>query len=263
MIKLDGAVVIVTGSASGTGAATALCLAEKGAHVVVNYSRSKEKAEEVASSCSQLGAEVVVQKADVANDRDCRLLAQVALDRWGKIDGLVNNAGTTQFCPHHDLEGLSAADFQRIYGVNTIGPFQMVRAVAPTMQKSGKGAVVNVSSVAGTQSIGSSLAYVGSKGALNAITVALARTLGPEIKVNAVCPGYIESGWHRRGIGEEATDHMVEAMKKTSPLQAISSPKDIADTIVWLLEGAPNITGELFTVDAGMGLLRGGLPAKQ
>ena len=139
----------------------------------------------------------------------------------------------------------------------------MVRAVAPTMQERGKGAVVNVSSVAGTQSIGSSLAYIGSKGALNAITIALARTLGPEIKVNAVCPGYIESGWHRRGIGEKATERMVEAMKKNTPLQTISSPKDIADTIVWLLEGAPNITGELFTVDAGMGLLRGGLPARQ
>ena len=263
MINLDGAVVIVTGSASGTGAATALCVADKGAHVVVNYSRSKEKAEEVANSCSQLGAEVLVQKANVANDEDCRLLAKVALDRWGKIDGLVNNAGTTQFCPHHDLEGLSAADFQKIYGVNTIGPFQMVRAVAATMQERGTGAVVNVSSVAGTQSIGSSLAYIGSKAALNSITIALARTLGPEIKINAVCPGYIESGWHRRGIGEKATDRMVEAMKKNTPLQAISSPKDIADTIVWLLEGAPNITGELFTVDAGMGLLRGGLPARQ
>ena len=206
---------------------------------------------------------MLVQKADVAKDEDCRLLAKVSLDQWGKIDGLVNNAGTTQFCPHHDLEGLSAEDFQKIYGVNTIGPFQMVRAVAPTMQERGKGAVVNVSSVAGTQSIGSSLAYIGSKGALNAITIALARTLGPEIKVNAVCPGYIESGWHRRGIGEKATERMVEAMKKNTPLQTISSPKDIADTIVWLLEGAPNITGELFTVDAGMGLLRGGLPARQ
>ena len=263
MIDLDGAVVIVTGSASGTGAATALCLAEKLANVVINYSRSKEKAEEVASSCSKFGVEVLVQKADVSNDGDCRLLAKVALDKWGKIDGLVNNAGTTQFCPHYDLDGLSGEDFQRIYSVNTIGPFQMIRAVAPAMKESGCGAVVNVSSVAGTQSIGSSLAYVGSKGALNAITVALARTLGPEIKVNAVCPGYIESGWHRRGIGEKATDRMVEAMKKTTPLQAISTPKDIADTVVWLLEGAPNITGELFTIDAGMGLLRGGLPARQ
>ena len=262
MINLDGGVVIVTGSASGSGAATARMLAERGSRVVVNYSRSAEKAQSVAQACEASGGEVILQQADVSKDEDCRSLAQVAIERWGHIDGLVNNAGTTQFCAHHDLDGVSAEDFQEIYSVNTIGAFQMIRAVAPHMEAAGKGAVVNVSSVAGVYSIGSSLAYIGSKAALNAITVAMARALGPAIKINAVCPGYIESGWHRKAIGEEATDRMVAHIKASTPLQAVNTPEDIASTVVWLLEGAPNITGELFTIDAGMGLLRGGIPAR-
>ena len=262
MINLDGGVVIVTGSASGSGAATARMLSGRGSKVVINYSRSAEKAKAVAEACRASGGEVILQQADVSKDEDCRLLAQVALDQWGRIDGLVNNAGTTQFCAHHDLEGLSAEDFQKIYAVNTIGAFQMVRAVAPHMESTGKGAIVNVSSVAGVYSIGSSLAYIGSKAALNAITVAMARALGPAIKINAVCPGYIESGWHRQAIGDDATDRMVSHIKKSTPLQAVNEPEDIASTVVWLLEGAPNITGELFTIDAGMGLLRGGMPAR-
>ena len=262
MINLDGGVVIVTGSASGSGAATARMLAERGSRVVVNYSRSAEKAESVAQACEASGGEVILQQADVSKDEDCRSLAQVAIERWGHIDGLVNNAGTTQFCAHHDLDGLSAEDFQEIYAVNTIGAFQMIRAVAPHMEAAGNGAVVNVSSVAGVYRIGSSLAYIGSKAALNAITVAMARALGPAIKINAVCPGYIESGWHRKAIGEEATDRMVAHIKASTPLQAVNTPEDIASTVVWLLEGAPNITGELFTIDAGMGLLRGGIPAR-
>ena len=262
MINLNGGVVIVTGSASGSGAATARMLVERGSKVVINYSRSVEKAESVAEACRESGGDVIVQRGDVSVDEDCRSLARAAVDRWGRIDGLVNNAGTTQFCAHHDLEGLSAADFQEIYAVNTIGAFQMVRAVAPHMEKTGVGAVVNVSSVAGVYSIGSSLAYIGSKGALNAITVAMARALGPAIKINAVCPGYIESGWHRKAIGEEATDRMVAHIKSSTPLQSVNTSEDIASTIVWLLEAAPNITGELITVDSGMGLLRGGMAAR-
>jgi len=262
MIKMDGGVVIVTGSSSGSGAATARMLSERGTNVVINYSRSVEKAESVAHSCASFKGDVILQQGDVSRDEDCCALAQAAMDQWGRIDGLVNNAGTTQFCAHHDLDGLSADDFQKIYAVNTIGAYQMIRAVAPHMKTVGKGAVVNVSSVAGVYGIGSSLAYIGSKAALNAMTSAMARALGPTLKINAVCPGYIESGWHRKAIGEEATDRMVAHIKKATPLQAVNTPEDIAETVVWLLESAPNITGELFTVDAGMGLLRGGVPAK-
>ncbi len=257
MIELAGAVVIVTGSTRGVGAAAARMLAERGARIVVNGSRSAEAAEAVAAECRGLGGEALVSMGDVADDAVCRGMAAAAMERWGRIDGLVNNAGTTVFRAHDDLEGLDAADFQRIYGVNAVGPFQAIRACAPHMKARGRGAVVNVSSVAGSYGLGSSLAYIGSKAALNMLTVALARALGPEISVNAVNPGFIAGDWLRNGMGAEAYERAKAALERTTPLRAVSRPEDIARNIVWLLEGAPNITGHLFHVDAGMGLMRG------
>jgi NAD(P)-dependent dehydrogenase (short-subunit alcohol dehydrogenase family) len=161
----------VTGSSSGIGAAAAQKLAGRGCNVVVNYSRGKADAEEIVAECEALGVEAVACQADVSNDADCRRMAAVAAERWGRIDVLINSAGTTKRVPHADLEGLSAEDFQRIYAVNAIGPFQMVRAVAPTMRESGGGAVVNISAGAGFHGGGSSVAYAASKAALNAMTL--------------------------------------------------------------------------------------------
>lgn len=262
MIDLDGAVVIVTGSARGVGAATAELLAERGCKVVVNHTKSREQAEQVAETCRAAGGEALVCKANVADDADCRRMADDAMTKWGRIDGLVNNAGTTKFCAHGDLEGLDARDFQTVIGVNTVGPFQMIRAVAPHMKTRGRGAVVNVSSVAGTQAVGSSLAYVASKGGLNAMSIALARALGPEIKINVVCPGFIEGNWLREGMGSERYDAVKAHLETATPLMAVNKPSDVARTIVWLLSDAPNVTGEIITIDAGMGLLRGGRPAR-
>ena len=259
MIDLDGAVVIVTGSARGVGAATARMLAARGARVVVNYSKSRDEAEAVAAEC-RVASEALVCQADVSIDEDCRRMVAGAVEAWGQIDGLVNNAGTTVVRAHHDLDGLDAADFQHVYGVNTIGPFQMIRAVAPHMRARGRGAVVNVSSVAGVYGIGTSLAYVGSKAALNMLTVALARALGPEIKINAVCPGFIEGAWLRGALGAARYDKVKEHLETTTPLRAVNAPEDVARAIVWLLEGAPNMTGEILTMDAGMGLIRGNAP---
>lgn len=262
MIELDGAVVIVTGSARGVGAATAELLAERGANVVINHTKSQAQAERVAEACKAAGGDALICQANVADDADCRRMADVAFSKWGRIDGLVNNAGATKFCAHGDLDGLDAADFQRVIGVNTVGPFQMIRAVAPHMKARGRGAVVNISSVAGTQAVGSSLAYIASKGGLNAMSIALARALGPEIKVNTVCPGFIEGDWLREGMGAERYDATKAHLEKATPLQSVNKPADVARTIVWLLSDAPNITGEIITIDAGMGMLRGGMPAR-
>jgi 3-oxoacyl-[acyl-carrier protein] reductase len=258
-VDLQGGVAIVTGSARGLGAATAKLLASKGCNVVVNHTKSEDQAEAVAADCRAAGAEAIVCQANVAEDADCRRMAQSAIDKWGRIDGLVNNAGTTKFCAHDNLEGLSAEDFQYVLGVNTIGPFQMVRAVAPHMQAQGRGSVVNVSSVAGIQAIGSSLAYIASKGGLNSMTIAMARALGPDIKVNAICPGFIEGDWLRQGMGAERYDATKAHLETNTPLRAVNAPEDLAETVVFLLSNAPNITGEIITVDAGMGLLRGGV----
>ncbi|TNE40663.1 MAG: SDR family oxidoreductase [Alphaproteobacteria bacterium] len=247
-------VAIVTGSATGAGAGIALALAEKGYNVVINYTRSLKEAEETQKECDARGVETLLYQADVSKDEDCRAMAKATMDKWGRIDALVNNAGRTKFVAHNDLDGLSAQDFQDIYAVNTVGPFQMTRAVAPYMRETGAGSVVMISSVAGTHGVGSSIAYVASKGGLNSMTKALARTLGPEIRVNAICPGFIETRWLLQGYGEATYNNYKENLIKKVPLKSVATPEDIADAALWFIEGARMITGETIILDGGMHL---------
>ncbi len=249
---------IVTGSATGVGAATARMLAERGWNVVINYTRSEAEARETQSACERFGVETLLCQADVSKDEDCRRMAAEAMEKWGRIDALVNNAGTTKFMDHANLEGLDAEDFLRIYAVNVVGVFQMTRAVAPHMKAAGRGSIVNVSSIAGVMGVGSSIAYVASKGALNTMTLSLARVLGPEIRVNAVCPGFIEGRWLRQGLGDQGYEATKAAQERAAPLRRVASPEDVAEVIVWLIEGARHVTGELILVDGGVHL--GGAP---
>ncbi|WP_348765360.1 SDR family oxidoreductase [uncultured Salinisphaera sp.] len=249
-------VALITGSSSGIGAATARLLSERGYNVVINYSRSAEAAEQVAAECEALGAETLVQQANVAEDAHCRALADSALERWGRIDALVNNAGTTRFCAHENLEGLSAQDFQDLYAVNTVGAYQMVRAVAPAMQAAGTGSVVNVASIAGVLGFGSSIAYAASKGALITMTKSLARALGPAIRVNAVCPGFVRGSWLAEGLGEKRYTAMIERLEANSPLARVCTPEDVAESIAYFAAGAGITTGETLLLDAGMHLGR-------
>ncbi len=183
----------------------ALGLARRGCGVAVNYSKSAKEAEEVADLVRAAGAPVVVAQGNVADDADCRRIAAAASGALGRIDILVNNAGTTKFAAHRDLDALSAEDFARIYAVNVIGAFQMVRACVEPLRAHGDGAVVNVSSIAGIEGLGSSVAYAASKGALNTMTLSLARALAPEIRVNAVCPGLVATPWFTESFGAEAS----------------------------------------------------------
>ena len=248
---MEQSVYIVTGASAGIGQACAEHLATTGARVVINYARREAEAEAVAERCRSVGGEALTVQADVAVDADCRRLAQAALDQWGRIDGLVNNAGTTRFARHDDLEALQADDFHAIFDVNVIGPYQMIRAVAPTMKAQGRGAVVNVSSIAGIRGVGSSVAYAASKGALNTMTLSLARSMGPEIRVNAVCPGFVETGWLKAGLGERYEKQRA-AYAANTPLQDSVKPEEVAETVAWLLTGAAKTTGETVLVDAGM-----------
>jgi 3-oxoacyl-[acyl-carrier protein] reductase len=182
-----------------------MLFAGRGWDVVINYSRSSESAETVAASCRPLGVDALVLQGDVTVDADCRRLAENTLARFGRVDVLVNNAGTTKFVSLKDLDGLAAADFHAVYAVNVIGPFQMSRAFAPLLKPT-KGSIVNISSVAAALGSGSSIAYAASKGALDTMTRSLARALGPEIRVNGVAPGMVESIWHEQGLGKEAAD---------------------------------------------------------
>ena len=240
-------VAIVTGSASGIGAATALALAERGWRVVINYSKSAQQAEQIAARC----AEAIVEQANVAADADCRRLVQAALDKWGQLDALVNNAGTTKFVPHTELDGLNAEDFQRIYATNVIAPFQMCRAAAPALKRS-RGAIVNVSSLAALLATGSSIAYAASKAALDTVSMSLARVLAPEVRVNVVAPGFVDTPWMTAGYGSERYAKLREAYSGSAPLGQVCQPEDIAQTIVWLIEGASKTTGQIVYVDSGM-----------
>lgn len=244
----DGKTFVVTGSSTGVGAATALELARRGSAVVINYSKSAAEADETAQACIRAGGEALVVRGDVAQDADCRRLAAAALDKWGRLDGLVNNAGTTKFAPMRDLESLSAEDFHQIYSVNLIAAYQMIRACEAPLRAAG-GAVVNVSSIAGTLGIGSSIAYACSKGALNTLTLALARALGPDIRVNAVLPGFTETRWLKQGLGAQYLRARA-AYCGHSALGATMMPDEVAAGIVGLLE-SKKITGQLLTIDAG------------
>jgi len=244
-------VVIVTGSSSGIGEAIAREMARRGWRVVVNYSKSAAQAEGVAKACSEDGGEGIAIRANVAVDADCRALVKAAIDKWGRLDALVNNAGTTKFVLHADLDGLSAEDFQRIYATNVIGPFQMCRAAAAELRKS-RGAVVNVSSLASRVATGSSIAYAASKAALNTLSMSLARTLAPEVRVNVLAPGFVDTPWMTAGYGEARYARVRDTYTQIAPLKDVTQPQDQADAVAWLLEGAAQVTGQILYVDGGM-----------
>ncbi len=230
-------VALVTGGSSGIGAATVRMLSGRGWQVAV---------------VARKGVEF---PADVAKDADCRRVARAVLDKWGRIDALVNNAGTTKFVKHADLEGLSAEDYARIFGINLVGPFQMVRACAQALKASG-GAVVNVSSVAALRGTGSSIAYAASKAALNTMTQSLARALAPEVRVNAVLPGFVRTPW-QDAHGKEAGDENEKRFAAAAPLKRAVADVDVAEAICFLVEGARSTTGETILVDAGIHLATG------
>ena len=246
-------VAIVTGSGTGIGAATALRLAARGFELVVNYSRSEAEAEATAAQCRHAGADTIVCRADVAEDADCRALVQAAVSRWGRIDALVNNAGMSSFAGAANWDAIDAETFQRIVGVNALGAFQMIRAAAPHLREAG-GAIVNVSSVAGALGIGSSVPYIASKGAMNAMTLYFARALAPQVRVNAVCPGLVTSRWFVDGIGQQGYEQVKTTYEASTPLARASTPEDVADAVVWLIEGARTMTGELLMLDGGLHL---------
>ena len=250
-MNLDGAVAIVTGSSSGVGAATARLLARRGANVVINYSRSEGPANEIAEECRKLGADVIVCRANVAEDDDCRAMVAATMDKWGRIDALVNNAGTTKFVNHANLAGLEKQDFFDLYGVNVVGPYQMTRAAEAALRASGDGSVVNVSSIAGVKGVGSSIAYAASKGALITMTQSLARVMGPEVRVNCICPGFIAGEWLKQGLGEEVYEKARAASAAKSPLGRTCTPESVAESIVGFIDGHSIITGEAIILDGG------------
>ena len=226
-------VAIVTGGSSGMGEATATELEKRGWKVAA-----------MARGATEF-------RGDVAEDADCRRVAKAVLAKWGRIDALVNCAGTTKFVAHTDLEGLSADDILGIFRVNLVGPYQMIRACAKAL-KEARGCIVNVSSVASILGTGSSIAYAASKAALDTMSFSLARALGPEVRVNIVAPGYVKTPWQVAAHGADGASELERRFAERAPLKAAAAAEDVADAIVWLIEGARRVTGEIVYVDGGM-----------
>ncbi len=247
----QGAVVLVTGGSSGIGQAAARQLARKGCRVAVNYRENQAGAAETVAACEEVGGAAFAIRGDVADDSRCRAMAEAVEARWGRLDGLVNNAGTTRFHDPFDLEGLTADDFASSYAVNVTGAFQMARAAVPAMKRSGGGAIVNVSSFAAAIGAGSSIAYTASKGAVNTLTLCLARVLAPEIRVNCVAPTLTDTRWNRDGLGDERYETVLSGFVASAPLKTKIVADDVADAIVWLVTGARMVTGEIVPISAG------------
>jgi 3-oxoacyl-[acyl-carrier protein] reductase len=250
-MEIGGGVAIVTGSATGIGAETAKRLASKGCRVVVNYTKSRDEAEATAEDCRRLGSDAMTHAADVSSDEACRGMVAAAAQRWGRIDVLVNSAGRTKGARPGDLGALNAADFLDIYSVNCIGAYQMIRAVVPHMRKSGNGAIVNVSALGSLNGEGSSIAYAASKGALNSLTISLARQLAPTIRVNAVCPGFVATRWMKNLLGEQRFNERVIEQAKIMPVGKTAYAEHIAEMICWFIDGPDLITGEVLPIDYG------------
>ena len=254
-MEIEGKAAIVTGGGTGVGRATALALARRGCSVVLNYSRSASEAEATADEVRSLGVRCRALQADIADDSACQTLVEAALAECGRLDILVNNAATTSFVNHRDLDGLATEDWDKIFSVNVRGTFQCTRAARAALEASGSGEVVNVSSVAGIAAVGSSIAYRASKAAVNNMTVALARALAPKIRVNAVAPGFITGRWLQAGLGA-AYELAKQNFERTSLLKRACDPEDVAGAILALITGPDLVTGQILTIDGGMLLAR-------
>ena len=247
---MEKKLAVITGSSTGVGSATAIQLASTGHwNVVINYAHNAKDAEATMTACLALGAEVLCVQADVSEDIQCRELVQQSVARFGRIDALVNNAGTTKFCEFSDLEGLNKSDFQNLYSVNVVGAYQMARAAHPYL-RAARGAIVNTASIAALTGLGSSIAYAASKGAMVTLTLSLAHTFAPEVRVNAVCPGFIQGRWTKGFLGDRYED-MKASIEKSAALQVTATNEDVAESIVYLASQAKVVTGEIMIVDGG------------
>ena len=243
-------VALVTGAARGIGRSSALELARQGYDVVVNYSRSAEAAERVAAEVRELGARALLCQADVAEEAAVVKMVEELRAEFGRLDALVNNAGVTVSTPPTDLDGLSMADWDRVFAVNVRGTFQVTRACVPLLRESGRAAVVNLASIVGLRPGPQPFPYAASKAAVVNLTKTLAGALGPQVRVNAVAPGWMVGEWMEQALGENYQG-LMERRAKMTPLRRCVTPDEVAMTIVSLIVGNPFVNGEVIVIDGG------------
>jgi 3-oxoacyl-[acyl-carrier protein] reductase len=249
-MELRGRVAIVTGGGTGIGQAVCLRLAKAGAKaVVVNYSRSAEDAQATAAELVSLGSEALAHQADISDESAVKAMMSATLDRFGRLDVLVNNAGTTHFVPAPDLDGLTEDVWNDILGVNLKGTFYCCRAAAPELRKT-KGAIVNIASIAGHRGAGSSIAYSVSKAGVLQLTRSLAIALAPDVRVNSVSPGLVSTRWFKSRFGEEANVPYEASFLSTTPLGVIATPDHVAIAVMAFIEN-DLVTGQDVVIDGG------------
>ncbi len=255
----DKPIALITGGSSGIGAASVLELARKGFDVAVNFRQDSDGADRASEAAQSAGAKTLLIQGDVSEDEDCKRIIGTVTETFGRLDVLVNNAGTTKFVGGRNLDGLTRDDFEHLTAVNVASVYQMVRAARSALEDSPIASVINISSQSGISGIGSSTAYAASKGALNTLTLSLARALAPKIRVNAICPGFVDTPWHEKApqMTEERLGAFREKMAETAPLKRLTTAEDIAETVTWLACGGRAITGHLLSVDGGTHLTVG------
>jgi 3-oxoacyl-[acyl-carrier protein] reductase len=249
-VNLEDKVAIVTGAGVSVGRAVALDLARRGVSVAVNYSRSSAEAEQTAADCEKLGVRAICVKADVGCDDQARAMAEKAIAAFGRLDILVNNAGVTRFIDHADMENVGEDDWDYIFRTNVWGTFVCTRAAVPALRRDGGGVVVNLSSVAGVYGTGSSVPYCASKAAINNMTVTLARALAPDIRVNAVAPGFVDTRWWSE---REQADAIKQFAAAAAPLKKVCRADDVSKVILDLVT-SDMMTGQIVVVDGGIGI---------
>ena len=249
-------VCLVTGSATGIGASCASYFARHGWDVGICYldEATRADADAVAATCTAQGAQVLVQMLDVTRGDDCIRVARSLEAHFGRIDALLNCAGTTRFIKHADLDALDGDEFHRTYDVNVVGMYRITKACAPALRRNGTGAVINISSIAGLHGVGSSVAYAASKGAVNTLTLSLARALAPAIRVNAIAPGYVAGGLPSRVLDATSLERVEQDYKRTQALPRLLQADEVARLSFFLVAFAPGMTGEVIRLDNGLHL---------
>jgi 3-oxoacyl-[acyl-carrier protein] reductase len=240
---------LVTGAATGIGRAAAVALAEAGYDVAINYSRSESAARETAALAQAKGAKTLLFKCDVSDDGSVRKMLAAVGQEFGRLDALVNNAGTTSNVKPGDFEAMTVEEWDRVFAVNVRGMFQVTRAAAPLL-KAARGSVVNTASIVGLRPGPQPLPYAASKAAVVSLTKLLALNLAPDVRVNAVAPGWMEGDWMKRMLMDRYDDLMARRAKST-PLRRCATAEDVAEVIVSLITGSRFVNGEIIVIDGG------------
>jgi 3-oxoacyl-[acyl-carrier protein] reductase len=240
---------LVTGGATGIGRSAVLALARAGFDVAVNYSSSETAARETAAEAEKLGARTLLVRCDVSDEKGVRAMLRAVEEKFQRLDVLVNNAGTTASWKPRDLETLSLEDWDRVFAVNVRGLFQVTRAAVPLLRKT-QGCIINTASIVGLRPGPQPLPYAASKAAVVNLTKTLAWNLGPEIRVNAVAPGWMEGDWMKRMLKDKYAD-LMEKRAKATPLKRVVTADDVAETMMSLIQSNRFVTGEVVVIDGG------------